>query len=113
VVVGSEDKRLAWFDLDLSTKPYKALRYHQAALRGVAFHRTYPLFASASDDGTCHVFHGMVYADMMSNPLIVPVKILRGHTVVDHSGVMDVAFHPTQPWVFTAGADATICLWSN
>ncbi len=26
VIVGSEDKRLAWFDLDLSDKPYKALR---------------------------------------------------------------------------------------
>mmetsp|Transcript_31118 Transcript_31118/g.69148 ORF Transcript_31118/g.69148 Transcript_31118/m.69148 type:complete len:730 (-) Transcript_31118:537-2726(-) len=113
VIVGSEDKRLAWYDLDLSDKPYKALRYHTYGLRGVAFHRTYPLFASSSDDATVHVFHGMVYSDLMSNPLIVPVKILRGHDIVDYSGVLDVAFHPTQPWVFTAGADSTICLFCN
>jgi ribosome biogenesis protein ERB1 len=52
-------------------------RHHTSALRGVAFHRTYPLFASCSDDATVHVFHGMVYSDLLTNPLIVPVKILR------------------------------------
>lgn len=52
------------YDMDLSTKPYKALRYHSYALRAAAFHPGgYPLFASASDDGTCQVswrcgFHG-------------------------------------------------------
>jgi ribosome biogenesis protein ERB1 len=69
------------YDLDLSTKPYKALRYHTYAVKGAAFHNSYPLFASSSDDGTAHVFHGRVYADLMTNPLIVPVKILRGHKV--------------------------------
>ena len=56
-----QDKRLAWYDLDLSTKPYRALRYHSHALRSVAFHKKYPLFASASDDASVHIFHGMVY----------------------------------------------------
>ena len=56
-----QDRRVLWYDLDLSTKPYKALKYHQLALRAVAFHRSYPLFASASDDGTIQIFHGMVY----------------------------------------------------
>lgn len=56
-----QDKRLAWYDMDLSTKPYRALHYHSAALRCVAYHPTYPLFASASDDATIHIFHGMVY----------------------------------------------------
>jgi len=51
--------------------------------------------------------------DLLSNPLIVPVKILRGHEVVDCEGVLDCAFHPTQPWIFTAGADAAICLFTN
>ena len=55
------DKRLAWYDLDLSTKPYRSLRYHEKALRGVAYHARHPLFASASNDGALHVFHGMVY----------------------------------------------------
>eukprot|EP00798_Chlamydomonas_sp_ICE-L_P004054 gene4054-14140_t len=113
IIVGAEDKRLGWYDLDLSDKPYRALRYHNYALRGVAFHRTYPLFASCSDDATVHVFHGMVYSDLMSNPLIVPVKVLRGHDITDFSGVLDVAFHPTQPWLFSAGADTNICLFNN
>ena len=51
--------------------------------------------------------------DLLSNPLIVPVKILRGHEVVDFEGVLDCAFHPSQPWVFTAGADASLCLFTN
>ena len=113
LVVGAEDKRVCWYDLDLSTRPYRALRYHTHAVRAAHFHPTYPLFASSSDDATVHVFHGMVYADLMSNPLIVPVKILRGHTRVSAAGVHDVAFHPTQPWIFTAGADSNICLFVN
>ena len=51
--------------------------------------------------------------DLLTNPLIVPVKILRGHQVVEAQGVLDVAFHPTQPWLFSAGADSTINLYTN
>ena len=36
-------------------------RHHKRAIRGVAYHKRYPLFASASDDGTAIVSHGMVY----------------------------------------------------
>ncbi|XP_036372187.1 ribosome biogenesis protein bop1 [Megalops cyprinoides] len=112
VICGSYDSRLAWFDLDLSTKPYKVLRHHKKALRGVAFHRHYPLFASASDDGSVIVCHGMVYNDLLQNPLIVPVKVLKGHAITHDLGVLDVAFHPTQPWVFSSGADGTVRLFS-
>ncbi|KAJ8334103.1 hypothetical protein SKAU_G00397420 [Synaphobranchus kaupii] len=112
VICGSYDSRLAWFDLDLSTKPYKVLRHHKKALRGVAFHKHYPLFASASDDGSVIVCHGMVYNDLLQNPLIVPVKVLKGHAITNDLGVLDVTFHPTQPWVFSSGADATIRLFS-
>lgn len=99
------------FDLDLSSKPYKVMKYHEQAVKGVTFHRKYPLFASGSDDATAQVFHGMVYSDLMTNPLIVPVKIIRGHAVHDFTGVLDVAFHPTQPWLFTAGGDGRACLY--
>jgi len=77
LIIGSYDKRLCWFDLDLSSKPYKTLRYHQQAIRSVAYHKRYPLFASCADDGNVQVFHGMVYNDLLQNPLIVPVKILK------------------------------------
>eukprot|EP01029_Cantina_marsupialis_P028293 TRINITY_DN775979_c0_g1_i1.p1 TRINITY_DN775979_c0_g1~~TRINITY_DN775979_c0_g1_i1.p1 ORF type:complete len:683 (+),score=197.25 TRINITY_DN775979_c0_g1_i1:27-2051(+) len=113
VLVGSYDKRVIWFDLDLGSTPYKTLRYHEQAVRSVAFHPRYPLMASASDDGTVHVFHSMVYNDFIKSPLVVPVKILRGHDTVGSLGVLDCVFHPTQPWLFTSGADHTIRLFQN
>nr|AAH12693.1 Block of proliferation 1 [Mus musculus] len=112
IICGSYDSKLVWFDLDLSTKPYKVLRHHKKALRAVAFHPRYPLFASGSDDGSVIVCHGMVYNDLLQNPLLVPVKVLKGHTLTRDLGVLDVAFHPTQPWVFSSGADGTIRLFS-
>ena len=115
IIIGTYDRRLCWFDLDLSVKPYKTLRYHRFAIRNVVYHDTRPLFASCSDDGTIHVFHGMVYSDLMQNPLIVPVKILKGHTRENGTGlgVMDAVFHPTQPWLFSAGADGTVRLYTD
>lgn len=150
LIIGSYDSRLNWFDLDLSAKPYKTLRYdlvpsaaeelignvffpfrlHKSAIRSVTFHRHYPLFASASDDGSVIVSHGMVYryactfsctllqyrllsfSDLLQNPLIVPVKILRGHGIAENLGVLDCCFHPTQPWIITCGADGTVRLYT-
>lgn len=112
VIVGSYDCRLSWFDLDLSTKPYKTLRHHKKAIRQVCYHRTYPLFASASDDCSLIVCHGMVYNDLLQNPLLVPVKILHGHDGFHNLGVLDCQFHPTQPWLFSSGADSTIRLFT-
>jgi ribosome biogenesis protein ERB1 len=113
LIVGSYDKKLAWFDMDLGTKPYRTLRYHTKALRGVAFHPTLPLFASASDDGTIHIFHATVYADLNQNPLIVPLKILRGHRITDGLGVLDLRWHPEKPWLVTSGADGECRLWCS
>lgn len=113
LIVGSLDRRVVWFDLDLGTSPYKTLKYHTQAVRGVRFHRRYPLMASVSDDGAIHVFHSMVYNDLMRNPLVVPVKILRGHETTNKFGVLATAFHPTQPWLFSAGADGKIVLFQD
>uniref|UniRef100_A0A8C3U3F9 Ribosome biogenesis protein BOP1 n=1 Tax=Catharus ustulatus TaxID=91951 RepID=A0A8C3U3F9_CATUS len=112
VICGSYDSKLAWFDLDLSTRPYRLLRHHRRALRSVAFHRRYPLFASGSDDGTVIVCHGMVYSDLLQNPLLVPLKVLKGHAPALDLGVLDVAFHPHQPWLFSSGADGTVRLYT-
>ncbi|NXV05729.1 BOP1 protein, partial [Cettia cetti] len=112
VICGSYDSKLAWFDLDLSTRPYRLLRHHRRALRSVAFHRRYPLFASGSDDGTVIVCHGMVYNDLLQNALLVPLKVLKGHAPTLDLGVLDVAFHPQQPWLFSSGADGTVRLYT-
>ena len=112
VLVGTYDKKVQWFDLDLSTLPYQVLRYHATAVRQVAYHKRYPLFASGADDTSIIVSHGMVYNDLLQNPLIVPVKMLRGHAKYDDFGVMDVIWHPTQPWLFSAGADGYVKMWT-
>ncbi|XP_065191729.1 ribosome biogenesis protein bop1-like [Sycon ciliatum] len=112
VICGSYDLKLSWFDMDLSTEPYKTLRHHRQAIRQVAFHKRYPLFASASDDGSVIVCHGTVYSDLLKNPLIVPVKVLKGHGIVDGRSVFDCQFHPSQPWILSAGADNSIRLFS-
>ncbi|XP_055943075.1 ribosome biogenesis protein bop1-like [Argiope bruennichi] len=106
IIVGSYDSRLSWFDLELSTKPYKTLRHHSKAVRQVGFHKRYPLFASTSDDGSVIICHGMVYSDLLQNPLIIPVKILKGHGMS-----LDCCFHPQRPWVFCS-SNNTIRLYS-
>uniref|UniRef100_A0A182IXM4 Ribosome biogenesis protein BOP1 homolog n=1 Tax=Anopheles atroparvus TaxID=41427 RepID=A0A182IXM4_ANOAO len=112
LVIGTYEKKLMWFDLDLSTKPYQQLRLHNSAVRNVAFHLRYPLFASASDDRSVIVSHGMVYNDLLQNPLIVPLRRLEHHNRVNDFAVFDVVFHPTQPWVFSSGADHTVRLYT-
>lgn len=111
LIVGSYDRRLVWHDLDLSTTPYKTLRYHSRALRQVAFSPVYPLFLSAADDGSIHVFHSTVYSDLLTNPLIVPLKVLKGHEIKDSLGVLDAKWHPREPWVVSVGADGMGRLW--
>ncbi|KAB8339127.1 hypothetical protein FH972_022063 [Carpinus fangiana] len=112
LIVGSYDKRLLWMDLDLSTRPYKTLRYHPRAIRAVRFHHGgYPLFADASDDGSLQIFHGKVVGDLMENASIVPLKVLRGHKVEGGLGVLDVDWHPQEPWCASAGADGTVRVW--
>ena len=113
LIVGSYDRRLLWHDLELSATPYKTLRYHQKAIRAVRFHQGgLPLFADASDDGSLQIFHGKVVSDMMENATIVPLKVLKGHTVKGELGVLDLDWHPREPWCVSAGADGTCRLWT-
>lgn len=112
LLVGSYDRRVLWFDLDFAAHPYKKLRYHTRAVRSVAFHPRMPLFATASDDGTVHVFHATVSSDLAQNALLVPLKVLRGHAVRDALGVLTVHWHPTLPWLYSGGADGDARLWT-
>ncbi|KAF4978892.1 hypothetical protein FZEAL_4778 [Fusarium zealandicum] len=112
LIVGSYDRRLLWHDLDLSARPYKTMRFHPEAIRAVKYHRSLPLFADASDDGTLQIFHGKVVSDLMENATIVPVKMLKGHKVINKLGVLDVDWHPKHPWCLSAGADGTCRLWA-
>lgn len=113
VLLGSYDRRVCWFDLDLGSTPFKTLRYHKEAVRAVRFHGQSPLMASASDDGTIQVFHARVFSDLIRNPMIVPVKVLRGHKVTGGFGVLDIAFHATRPWLLSGGADGQVILYQD
>lgn len=89
LIIGSYDKRVAWFDLDLNDRPYKTLRYHERAVRDVSFHKGgVKLFASAGDEGVVQVFWADVGSESSfdSNPVIVPLKVLKGHRIVDSLG---------------------------
>jgi len=112
ILVGGYDRRVNWFDLDLSSTPYKTLKYHRRAVRDVTFHRRFPLFATCSDDGQIHIMHNTIYDDLITNPLIVPVKIINAHIPVDDIGATQIIFHPKQPWIFSCAADKTIRLFS-
>lgn len=112
LLLGSYDPRLVWFDTDLSVKPYKTMRYHKGAIRSACFHKKYPLFASASDDGRVIVSHGMVYDDLTENALIVPLKMLHGHEHRDTLAVTECQFHTTMPWIFSSGSDKTLRLYT-
>ncbi|ODQ58173.1 hypothetical protein WICANDRAFT_64317 [Wickerhamomyces anomalus NRRL Y-366-8] len=114
LLASSFDKRVLWHDLDLQTTPYKTLRYHEKAVRSIKYHKGgLPLFASASDDGNIHVFHGTVYDDLMTNPLLVPLKKLSGHKVINSLGVLDIVWHPKEAWLFSSGADGVARLWTT
>jgi ribosome biogenesis protein ERB1 len=113
-VLGTYDKKVLWFDMDMSgDKPYKSLKYQSKAIRDVQFSPKWPLFASASDDGTVNVFYGQVYSDLMSDPLVVPVKVLKAHAPDQRTGLgaMQCAWHPLQPWIVTAGGDGKVTMW--
>ena len=103
MLIGGVDPKVQWFDMDLSTKAYKTLRHHKKSVRSVQFHNKYPLFASASDDGTVVVCHGMVYDDLLQNALIVPVKVCKAPK--DSSAMINCTFHPIQPWLFACSSN--------
>jgi ribosome biogenesis protein ERB1 len=111
-LIGSYDKRVCWFDMDFDNKPLYRYKFHYRAVRAVKYHKKYPLFASCSDDATVHLFHHQIFPGSFQEPTIVPLKILKGHKVVNDLGILHIEFHPTQPWIFTCGADGDIILFT-
>ena len=72
-----------------------------------------PRLPAPLGDGSTHVLSlSFPHSDLLQNPLLVPVKVLKGHALTRDLGVLDVAFHPTQPWVFSSGADGTLRLFT-
>jgi len=112
--------------LDLSDRPYKTIRYHERAVRDVSYHKGgFKLFASAGDEGAVQVFWADVGSESSIdvNPVIVPLKVLKGHRITDSLGmepfgfdlivgVLGIEWHPRLPWLISAGADGKAILWT-
>ena len=113
VLFGGHDRIVEVMQPEISTKSAKVMKFHKNAIRRVKYHSRYPLFASCSDDANIHIFHLKVFEDdFLQDPLIVPLKILTPQNRIDFLGVMDIQFHPFQPWIFSAGSDGLIKLYT-
>jgi ribosome biogenesis protein ERB1 len=85
IIAGSKDGKVAWFQLDLSDKPYKLMDYHGDKIKNVEFHKYYPLFVSCSKNGKLLIYHASVFDDMIQEPLIVPLKVLKPDNTKNNS----------------------------
>ena len=111
LVVGSKGGKVAWFQIELSDKPFKMMDYHEDKIKSVEYHKSYPLFLSCSRNGKIVVYHGKVTEEEITDPLIVPLKVLKcSHT--KNGNYTCATFHPKQPWIFSGGEDGIIRLWS-
>jgi ribosome biogenesis protein ERB1 len=56
----------------------------------------------------------MVYQDLMQNALIVPLKVLRHEEGMKSGyGVLQLAWHPTQPWLFASCANGDVLMYTE
>lgn len=113
VLIGSLDRAVQWFDLDGSSAPLRSLQ-QPAPARAVAFSPHFPLFATALDNGRLQITHASVSDDLRQDPVIVPVKLISTAPDDDEQGaggVMQVCWHPTQPWVFAGMSDGRVSLF--
>ena len=76
LIAGSKDGKVAWFQLELSEKPFKIMDYHNDKIKVVSFHDHYPLFQSASKSGKILIYHANISNDFIQDPVIVPLKII-------------------------------------
>ncbi|KAI1730763.1 BOP1NT domain-containing protein [Ditylenchus destructor] len=109
--IGGLDRVFTWLDMELAAKPWKTMKNHSGAIRSLCYHQRYPLLATVSDDATAIVYHAKVSNDLMRDNELVPVKRLYVHSA-DKLAILSSVFHPTQPWLITAGADGQIGLFS-
>jgi ribosome biogenesis protein ERB1 len=79
LLAGTKDGNVAWFQLELSDKPFKIMDYHGDKIRSVEFHANYPLFLSCSRNGKLLVYHATLNDDKLKDPVIVPLKSLKAN----------------------------------
>ena len=118
LIAGDKSGKVAWFQLELSSKPFKLMDYHQDKIKAVEFNNNFPLFLSCSRNGKLVVYYGKVNEEELVDPLIVPLKVLKiGNTDKNMENTNKnklltcACFHPKQIWIFSGGEDGKIRMW--
>ena len=116
LIAGDKSGKVAWFQLELSSKPFKLMDYHQDKIKSVEFNNNFPLFLSCSRNGKLVVYYGKVNDEELVDPLIVPLKELKvnnnSENNKDNNNMFTCAcFHPNQIWIFSGGEDGKIRMW--
>ncbi|KAL7711945.1 Ribosome biogenesis protein BOP1-like protein [Entamoeba marina] len=108
LLVSTFESKCIWFDLQAADEPYKVMKLHSGPCRSVAYHPSYPLFATVGDDAKIQVMHSTVYNDITLDATIIPLVKLSGHEKKGQLGATDVVFHPFMPWLYSTGADGSL-----
>lgn len=112
-VAGSLGGKVAWFQSDLSEKPYLQMeQYHETKIKSLTFHKHYNLLSSASKEGKVLLYYSKVYDDFIKDPLIVPLTTLKSFYKNPMGEVNTTEFHPRYPWIITAGSNKLLSIWS-
>jgi ribosome biogenesis protein ERB1 len=111
LIVGDKSGKVAWFQVELSNKPFKLMDYHGDKIKSVQFHKKFPIFMSCSRNGKLLIYYGKVTEEEIKDPLIVPLKVLIAKNT-KNGNYTCACFHTKQPWVFTGGEDGKIRCWA-
>lgn len=116
LIAGDKSGKVAWFQLELSSKPFKLMDYHQDKIKAVEFNNNFPLFLSCSRNGKLVVYYGKVNEEELIDPLIVPLKVLKINSNEKDENNNNklftcACFHPKQIWIFSGGEDGKIRMW--
>ncbi|MES1902322.1 MAG: Ribosome biogenesis protein 1 [Paramarteilia canceri] len=112
MLIGSKCGKIMWFDLEITTKPIKTIRFHTSTVNKIDYHLNLPIFASCSGDGSILISYGRIFNDIMTNPEIMAVKKLSGHSrSVEKPGVSCIKFHPQNHYLISGGHDSTLRLF--
>lgn len=113
LIVCSYDRQVLWFDLDSNEFPFKKMKIHNLAVRGVTFSPNMNLMASCSDDGKVIVQYAKVDEEGFAYPSIVPLKALFGHKKSKLGlNVLDTKFMNNKYWLASSGADGKVLIWA-
>jgi ribosome biogenesis protein ERB1 len=77
IIAGTKDGKVAFFQIDMSTEPFKILDYHGDKIKGVHFHNHYPLAISSSRNGKLLIYHFNIHEEIIADPVIVPLKSIK------------------------------------